>query len=126
MDPNLFHLDWERLWEVIVAISVLAILLERALSLVFEHRVFVERFGGKGLKEFIAFGMALWVAWYWDFDAVSMIILKAETTIPGYLITAGIIAGGSKGSVKLFQDLMNIQSTASRAAKGQQAATTES
>ena len=119
MDPNLFHLDWERLWEVVVAIAVMAVLLERALSLVFEHRVFIERFGGKGVKEFIAYGLALGMAWYWDFDAVSMIILKAETTVPGYLITTGVIAGGSKGSMKVFQDLMNIQSTAARAARGQ-------
>jgi hypothetical protein len=39
VDPNLFHLDWDRVWEVVAAVAVL---LERALSVVFEH---VTRFG---------------------------------------------------------------------------------
>ena len=116
MDPNLFHLDWDRVWEVVVAVAVIAVLLERALALVFEHRLFIAKFAEKGTKEFIAFGVALFVCWFWDFDALSMIILREETSVPGYFITAGIIAGGSKASVKLFRDLMKIQSTAQKAA----------
>ena len=40
MDPNLFHLDWERLIEVLITIVVLAFFLERSLSLLFESRFF--------------------------------------------------------------------------------------
>ena len=32
MDPNLFFLDWERTFEVLISIIVLAFLLERALA----------------------------------------------------------------------------------------------
>jgi hypothetical protein len=32
MDPNLFHLDWERLAEVLAAVVVMAFLIERALE----------------------------------------------------------------------------------------------
>jgi hypothetical protein len=32
----------------------------------------------------------------------------------GYLITAAIIAGGSKASLKLFQDLLKVKSTAEK------------
>ena len=114
MDPNLFHLDWERVWEVVAAVAVLAVLLERSLALVFEHRLFIERCSKKGLKEVIAFAVALFVCWFWDFDALSMIILRDATSAPGYLLTAGIVAGGSKASVRLFQDLLDIKSRAQR------------
>src|SRR5688572_31117554 len=59
MDPNLFHLDYERLGDVLIAITVLAFFLERALAILFEHRSFATRFGGSGLKAPIAFIVAL-------------------------------------------------------------------
>ncbi|MCP4591587.1 MAG: hypothetical protein GY842_12675 [bacterium] len=111
MDPNLFHLDWDRLVEALAAIVVLAFVLERALSVVFEHRLYIERLGSRGYKEVIALTVALMVCWYWDFDAISMILLKEHTTFIGEVLTAGIIAGGSKGSVKLFRDVMGFGST---------------
>ena len=112
MDPNLFYIDWERLFEVLVAIVVVAFLLERALALLFETRVFIKRAQGKSLKELIAFVVGVLVCWYWDFDAFSMIFLKEEVTILGVVITGGIVAGGSKASVKLFRDLLGFKSTA--------------
>jgi len=112
MDPNLFYVDWERLFEVLVAIVVVAFLLERALALLFETRVFIKRAQGKSLKELIAFVVGVLVCWYWDFDAFSMIFLKEQVTIPGVVLTGGIVAGGSKASVKLFRDLLGFKSTA--------------
>ncbi len=50
MDPSLFHLDWGRTFELIATISVLAIFIERALSVVFEHRLFVASLGKRGFK----------------------------------------------------------------------------
>ena len=43
MDPNLFHVDMGRLIEVLVAIIVLSFFLERALAVVFEHRLWTSR-----------------------------------------------------------------------------------
>ncbi len=112
MDPNLFHLDWERVSEVLVAIVILAFLLERALAVLFESRFFKKRWKEKSLKELIAFVVAVLACWYWDFDAVSMIFLKEKVTLLGMVITGGIVAGGSKGSIRLFRQLMKIKSTA--------------
>ena len=112
MDPNLFHLDWDRLSEVLITIVVLAFFVERALAVVFEHRYFVDQFDEKGVKEFLAFGVALLVCVRWNFDAISMTLLTAKTTVLGEAITAGVIAGGSKASVRLFRDLMGVKSTA--------------
>ncbi len=112
MDPNLFHLDWERVGEVLVAIVILAFLLERALAVLFESRFFIKRWKEKSLKELIAFVVAVLACWYWDFDAVSMIFLKEKVTLLGMVITGGIVAGGSKASIKLFRDVMGFKSTA--------------
>ena len=116
MDPNLFHLDWDRSLEVLAAIVFLSMFIERALSVVFETRAFITATGGKGvpIKEIIAFGVALAVCVRWQFDAVSMTILSEQTSHVGEVITAGIIAGGSKGSVALFRDWFGWKSTAQK------------
>jgi hypothetical protein len=112
MDPNLFHVDFERVGEVLVAIIVLAFFLERGLALLFEHRWYIKRLDQKGFKEPIAFLVALLICVTWQFDAVSAVILTEKTYFLGYLVTAGIIAGGSKAAIKLFHDVMGVKSSA--------------
>lgn len=112
MDPNLFHLDWERTLEVLGTIVILSFLIERALSLLFEHRAFIRRFEQRGVKEPTAFVVALDVCIYWQFDAVSMIILREKTSLAGEALTAAVIAGGSKGAVKLFREVLGFKSRA--------------
>lgn len=112
MDPNLFHLDNERLIEVLVAIVVMAFFIERALSVLFESRFFINRWKNTGLKEPIAFLVAVLACWYWELDAVSIVFLKEKVTILGMVITGGIVAGGSKGSLKLFRDVLKLKSAA--------------
>ena len=115
MDPNLFRIDGEQLFEVLVAIVVLSFFVERALAIVFENRWFVERLAGKGLKEVIAFGLALAICRSWDFDAVSVVILAGKTNALGHAITAAVVAGGSKASIMLFQDVFGAVSSAQKA-----------
>ncbi len=112
MDPALFRIDWEVLAELLMTITVLAFFIERALSLVFEHRLFVAKLDKKGVKEPIAFVISLIVVRYWKFDALGILMHADRASIWGYLITAGIVAGGSKASIKLFQDLMKVKSSA--------------
>lgn len=112
MDPNLFHLDWERVAEVLAGIVIMAFVLERALALLFETHYFIDHVQGKNLKELIAFVLSVMVCWYWDFDAISMIFLKEKTTFLGVVVTAGVIAGGSKGAIKLFKNTLGFMSEA--------------
>lgn len=114
MDPALFRIDFEVVAEVLIGIIVLAFFVERALSLLFEHRRYVNRYGGKGYKAPIAFLVSLFVVWYWQFDALGVILRADTTSILGYIITAAIIAGGSKASIKLFHDLLKVRSTAAK------------
>lgn len=113
-DPSLFRIDWEVLAEVLAAIVVLSFFIERALSLLFEHRLFVKGLAQKGLKEPIAFVVSLLVVRYWNFDALSILFHSDTATWWGYIITAAIIAGGSKASIKLFHDVMGTKSAALR------------
>jgi len=122
MDDTPFELSWERLDEALLTVVVLAFLLERALAIVFEHRLFVQRCQGKGYKEFVAFALAGLVCWHWDFDAISLILAPQTTTRLGILVTAAVIAGGSKGAVRLFRDLLGIKSVAYQEAEEARAA----
>lgn len=146
IDPNLFHLDYERLIELITAIAIISIFIERALALLFESGWFIEKTEGKpytpeqiiimdgkeviiperkerrkrnGLKELIAFIVSFAVCYFWNLDAMSILLQSKEViTIPGMIVTAGIVAGGAKASIALFQNVLNVMSSAERARKG--------
>lgn len=51
MAPDLFAINWDTLWEALAVVVVLSIPIERALSLLFEHRKFIERFDDPNVKE---------------------------------------------------------------------------
>lgn len=112
MDPTLFRIDWEVLAEVLTTIIVLSFFVERALSIVFEHRLFVKSLDEKGLKEPIALIASFAVVKLWNFDALSIVLNSDKTSWLGYLITAAVIAGGSKASIKLFHDVLKTKSAA--------------
>ena len=63
MDPNLFYLNYERLFEVLVTIVIFSFFIERALSVVFESRWFIKMYEAnkkrKGLKEFFALAVSI-------------------------------------------------------------------
>jgi hypothetical protein len=123
MTVDLFHIDYARLAEVMITIVVLSFLLERALSVLFEHRWFILWAEGsveqpksrKGLKEIIATIASVAFCWWQDFDAISIILQSSDKpTFWGVAISGLIIAGGSKASVALFKDLLGFMSNAEK------------
>lgn len=135
LDPNLFHIDWERTLEALIGVIILSFLVERACSLVFDSRWYIRLFedarvcpadehppGDPGaqvgrlypIKELGAFALAAAICTTWDIDAISIIFLQDKVSLLGELVTAGVVAGGSKASIKLFRDIMGIRSTALR------------
>ncbi|MCF8462004.1 MAG: hypothetical protein K9G46_14885 [Flavobacteriales bacterium] len=148
MDPNYFVMDFPRVAEVFLAITVIALMVERVLALIFESRFYLEKVeyrvtrkpkkseriessdgtpakaaSGKiiglerkapaGLKEMIAFAVSLFVCYYWKFDAMTIIMpIHVTETWPGMILSAAIIAGGSKAAIKLFKDWLDVKSTA--------------
>jgi hypothetical protein len=114
VDPNLFHIDGARVFEALVTIVVLAFILERALALIFESRYYIGKFEENNIhiKELVALALGIVVCELWNFDAISMILLKERTTWYGAAITGAVIAGGSKASLALFRDVMHFMSNA--------------
>ena len=115
MDPALFRIDWDVLAELLVTIIVLAFFIERALSLLFEYRYFALRFDKKGVKgPFGLIGSLEIVAWL-QFDGLAILFRLDAPTWWGYVITAAIVAGGSKASIALFQNVMKARSSTVKA-----------
>lgn len=102
MDPNLFHLDWDRTVEAVATVVILSVVVERALAILFESAIFRMRFDKQGVKELITFSFAFLLCWYWHFDFVSIVLLTEHTTFFGMVVSAAMIGGLSKVSVGLF------------------------
>lgn len=111
MDPMLFHIEWDVLAEILFAIIVLSFFVERALSLLFEHRYYLRHCKDRGLKEPIALAVSVAVTVYCDFDALSILLRREANDWLGFLVTGAVIAGGSKASIKLFHDVFKAKSS---------------
>ena len=111
-DPLFFAVNEDVLFEVLVLVVFLSFVIERALALVFEHRWFIAlSMKRKGLKEVLAFGVTLLVVNRYGLDVLAVVFQEPRNML-GYLVTAGLIAGGSKGSTKLFRDFFGWKSKA--------------
>jgi len=126
VDPNLFAIDWQQTGEALVTIIVLAFMVERALALVFESQWYLNKLGPKHVKELLAFSLSAAVCVVWKIDAVSVILHGDRMTLFGELLTAGVIAGGSKASLKLFRDVMGVENEQAQIARQQSADAFES
>ena len=113
----MFYLDYEMLFEILVVIVIFSFFVERALAVIFESRWFINIYEKnvkrKGIKELLAVVVSIAVCIYWELDAFSVISeAHANMTIPGYILTGMVVAGGSKASIKLFKDTMGFMSHA--------------
>jgi hypothetical protein len=117
MDPNLFRIDWQQTGEVLIAIVVLAFLVERALALIFESTFYVDRISQYNIKELITFAVCFAICYRWELDGLSVILHGGKMTLIGEAMTAAVIAGGSKASLKLFRDVMGVENEQSKNAR---------
>ncbi|MDB5584440.1 MAG: hypothetical protein JWR80_9616 [Bradyrhizobium sp.] len=106
-------IDPVRVGGVLGIILVLAIVLEIGLATLFNWKYFQERLLGKGLRTPIAIAVSAFFVIFYKLDAVCD-LLGAFTggpqssfgkTIPGYIITSFIVAGGSGTVNQLFEKL---------------------
>ncbi len=117
MDPNLFYLNWDLLFEVFITIIFLSFVIERALALIFESKLYINTLGGKGLKELLALLLSFGVCFWMEFDAMSILFQRDKTHMLGYALTAAIVAGGSKASIALFKNFWKVMSDAEKMRK---------
>ena len=105
-----FPLDMNKIFQLCVYLVVLSIFIERALALVFGHRWFIQNNNLHGKKEFITFLVSLLICWNWNFDAFS-VLNNTGVTQWGVILSAMILGGGTKGWMKLMQDVLGIKRT---------------
>lgn len=108
MDPALFNIDWERLFQALAVVIVLAFITERALSVVFENKYLSVFFQRVHIKELIAIVLSYMIVSKFQFDLISIVLIGDQNTVLGYILTSAVIAGGSKASIKLFVDIWKI------------------
>jgi len=109
--------NYDDFLKAVVLIVLLAVFLERALALVFEHDIWQameaaskgKKWGVGMLKEPIALGCAWQMCTWAGFDALAALFPDRPSTHFSHLLTAMVIAGGSKGAMKLFQDVLGIK-----------------
>lgn len=119
IDPNEFVLNWGTLFEVLALIIVLSFLVERMLAVVFESKPYEALHArrtaqGKGShKATIAFIVSVLLCVLWQVDIMAVLMTNAHVSILGNIVTGGVIAGGSKASIKLFHDVLGVKSMVS-------------
>ncbi len=114
MDPLLFGVNEDVVVEVLTMIILLALIIERALSVTFEWRPVLEKLDHKGIKEPVAYLVSLAVVLSYKFDALAILFTNDSNSYFGYFVTAAVVAGGSKGAIKLFRDWMGWKSQAQK------------
>lgn len=108
------------IFESMITATFLSILIERFLALFFEQKNIAIFLKDKNLKELIAFCLSFGICYAWQFDIVSLVFgvgPRFDIWNFGYFLTAGLISGGSKVSVKIFRDYLKVYKEQKNSAK---------
>ena len=102
--------QWESILGALALIVVLAFVLERALAQVFEWGGWEAFLKDRKLRAPIALAVSYVICVTCDFDILRVIFAKPTIDVTwlslGALLTASVIAGGSKGAILLFQGVL--------------------
>ena len=118
--PDLFAIQWDAIFEVLGAIVLLSLIVERFLSPIFESSAYIKKqrqwdSEGKGnFKAPIAFFVSLLACIATGVDVLAVMSQSPQASMVGFIFSAGVVAGGSKGAIKLFRDFLDFKSTAYR------------
>ena len=117
LDPNQFTVQWDGLFEMMGFVVVVAFIIERLLSVLFESRLFVKFLKTRSkdqstYREIIAVGVSILICLFYQIDIMAVLMSHQHVSIVGTLVTAGVIAGGTKAPLKLFRDVLGFKSNA--------------
>jgi hypothetical protein len=103
-------MEMEKIGEVLVKFLVLSVIFEVALTPVFNWRIFLRYFDGKGLKTPLTIILAFLMFWGYRLDIIRDVLIALNYADPGItfwgqVITAMLIAGGSDGVFRVFTKL---------------------
>ena len=109
----------------LVKLVIIAMLLERAMVLIFDYRWFKKKLDGYGLKVPITIIVSWMICHKYAFDVFKTIFTQQSHTALGVFITAAVVAGGSAAAITLFQGVFKFSKDAQEAIKETQKAEAE-
>ncbi|MER9465369.1 hypothetical protein NKI82_05525 [Mesorhizobium sp. M0482] len=96
----------------LVILFVMAILIESALAVIFNWRLFLELFYGRGVKTLVMIAVSALVVWTFNIDVVHTMLASYQLSDPSAgsdtlsrFLTALILAGGSSGVYQILVSL---------------------
>jgi len=107
-------MDRTRVINVLFLVLALSLVFESAMSVLFDWRLFIRYFEGRGVKTPLIITVAFLVFLNYDLDIVAELLrgfpeIQAQNigspTLPGQILTALLIAGGSGGVFRIFARL---------------------
>ena len=95
-------------FKALFALFIIAIITESGLALLFNWRPYLRRVDTKAANPLVALLFSLLLVWLFDLDIATSLMntysgTKLPSNLPGMVLTAMIIAGGSAGVNKVFQ-----------------------
>lgn len=112
MLPSDLSPDFVRILASLAKLVVLAMLLERALVIIFDYRWYKKKMDNLGLKVPISLMTSWLICHYYKFDVLSVLFEPKQTTPMGIFLTAAVVAGGSAGAITLFQGVFKFSKEA--------------
>jgi len=105
--------DRTKIVNVLVLVLVLSLVFESAMSVIFDWRLFIRHFEGRGVKTPFIIGVAFLIFLNYNLDIINQLLAAfpgadvqtGAATLPGQLLTALLIAGGSGGVFRIFSRL---------------------
>ena len=108
--------EWDLVTQALIKVVILAFLVERALAVVFDMEKVEPFLKRKDLKPTIAIVVSVLACFLLKIDAISPLgdkgaFLANDSAVKwlGYLLTGLVVAGGSVGAIKLFQDILGFR-----------------
>ena len=107
-------MDRTRVINVLFLVLALSLVFESAMSVLFDWRLFIRYFEGRGVKTPLIIAVAFLVFLNYDLDIVAELLkgfpeIQTQNiespTLPGQILTALLIAGGSGGVFRIFTRL---------------------
>jgi len=98
-----------KLGSVLMVFLVLSLVFETAMTPIFNWRIFLRHFEGKGVKIPLTIVLAFLIFWSYELDIVEMLLAalghQKSSSVGGQVLTALLIAGGSDGIFRIFVKL---------------------
>lgn len=118
-EPNAEYAQFLLVLGALGKLATFALILERGLSVIYEHEWFLYFFEKKetqtsrlpGLKATLAAGAAIGICHLYKFDVLAAVFAPSPASGFGMTATGLIAAGGSAGAIALLQGYLGISKT---------------